>query len=292
MSAKKDKESSFHFPIKFLLFVVILTALIKTFIFEAFIIPSESMENTLLAGDCIVVYKLAYGMSNYNLIPFLNIKIPNFVLPGFPDPHKNDVIVFQYPGDRDELFPKNDVDYIKRVVGEPEDTILIKDKVLFVNGKAVPNSKDAFFCRNYIRAKRDVESKIFPMNSRWNEDNYGPLVIPAKGMTIKLTPANIRSWKNLIDREAGVQTVSVNNNQIIINGQKTDSYTFLKDYYFVLGDNRDNSLDSRFWGFVPKDLIIGKAKMIYWSYNYSSLSFNLFDINNRFRLNRIFTKIK
>ncbi|MDP3831978.1 MAG: signal peptidase I, partial [Ignavibacteriaceae bacterium] len=99
----------------------------------------------------------------------------------------------------------------------------------------------------------------------WNEDNYGPIVVPKEGAVINLDLYNINEWKNIIDREHGERVISIRDGKIYLKEKVISNYTFKKNYYFMLGDNRDDSLDSRYWGFVPQELIIGRAELIYWS---------------------------
>lgn len=113
------------------------------------------------------------------------------------------------------------------------------------------------------------ENDLFPKNPnviRWHLDNYGPLIIPKKGWTIPLTVDNLARYGFTI-REYEKQDISINGNEVRINGQPVTQYTFNEDYYFMMGDNRHNSLDSRYWGFVPEDHVVGKPLFVWLSKN-------------------------
>ena len=169
------------------LFVALILALvIRTFVVQAFKIPSESMVKTLLVGDHLLASKFSYGIK----IPFTH----TYIYKG-EDPVKGDIIIFEYPNDPS-------VDYIKRIVGTPGDTIEVRNKQLFRNGEPVKES--------YIRFTEP--DRIQPVR-----DNFGPITVP-------------------------------------------------ESKYFVMGDNRDNSMDSRFWGLVDRSAIRAKAWRIYWSW--------------------------
>tara|TARA_B100000315_G_C14580257_1_gene590089 strand:- start:355 stop:1008 length:654 start_codon:yes stop_codon:yes gene_type:complete len=176
-----------------IIIAIILALIIRTFVVQAFKIPSGSMIPTLVIGDHILVNKFLFGVK----IPFTD-----HVLFSFDEPEKQDIIVFKYPEDESK-------DFIKRIVGLPGDRVLLKDKVLYVN--------DVSIVEPY---KQHTDSSILPADLH-PRDNFGPITIPP-------------------------------------------------NKYFVMGDNRDQSLDGRFWGFVNREKIKGEAFLIYWSWDHEN----------------------
>ena len=173
-----------------IIIAVLLALVIRTYMVQAFKIPSGSMEDTLAIGDHLLVNKFIYGTK----VPFTNKSIIKV-----RDPRRGDVIVFEYPEDPSK-------DFIKRVVGTPGDVVEGKDKKVYVNGKLYENPHE-------VHKEKDTIPK--EMNPR---DTFGPVTVPA-------------------------------------------------DSYFMMGDNRDRSYDSRFWGFVKREKIKGLAFIKYWSWD-------------------------
>lgn len=270
---QKPKKSKSKEYFDALLFAALVAIVLKIFFVEAYRIPTGSMENTLRIGDFLLVNKFIYGATTPRNIPFTDVRIPFLRLPGFRSPHKGDVVVFDFPGNRDEVSSPDVLNYIKRLIGEPGDTVKIINKVVYVNGQIFPNPPDALFDPR-VYSSNITEPRIFPKGSGWNEDNYGPLRIPKEGDVINISSENIEEWRMFITREGHDVQVSAGN-QILIDGKPSTEYTVGQDYYFMMGDNRNNSLDSRFWGFMPKDHVVGEALMIYWSWD-PNISFGEF----------------
>jgi signal peptidase I len=285
VKTKQEKTREFF---ESLFFALIAAFLIITFVVQNTRIPTGSMEDTILVGDFVLVNKFIYGASSPRYIPFTDIKLPYFTLPAFKDPRPGDIVVFEFPGFRDEITPSTpNVDYVKRCIGTPGDTIQVIDNVVYVNGKQFWIPPHIKYIDPYIRPQGEGDPRIFPKGMPWNEDNYGPLVVPYKGYTINITQQNIEQWKTTIDREYGKNVVDVKNGVVYINNKPSTSYTFEKNYYFMMGDNRDNSLDSRFWGFVPRDRVIGEAFITLFSWDRNIPFTDLFRLIGSIRLDRV-----
>jgi signal peptidase I len=185
---------------------VVIAIFVITFIVQAFQIPSESMENTLLVGDYLLVNKLCYGGAGIgdHLMPYQKIR-------------RGDIVVFHYPVDPQQHF-------VKRVIGVPGDRLRLVNKKVFINGKPLDEP--------YVRY-------LEPPNNLFR-DNFPRTDIPAYGLEGKW-------WLEM--------RKLVEDGQLIVP----------EGDYFVMGDNRDDSQDSRYWGFVPRENIIGRPLVIYWS---------------------------
>jgi signal peptidase I len=401
-----------------IVFAVFAAAFIRMFFFEMYMIPTSSMEGSLLTGDFLFVSKAHYGMRMPRTVlqvPLLHNRLPKNLgesylknpslgyhrLPAFESIKHNEPVVFNYPeGDSVYITPQrtfgvydirhaNEIvnaiqripsdqisvmtpsrqqalnntyqnylfvaqvgktnslvtrpidkrdHYIKRCIGLPGDNIEIRDRQVFINGKAAETPTHVQFMYQVTSTSTSINPqtlydmgvhiddagggqngyynltnamvekikamgsdikvelanvsdsiangyKLFPHDpahfSSWSVDNYGPVYIPKEGATIKLTPENIALYRRVISTYEGNE-LEEKGGKFIINGKETTSYTFRQDYFWMMGDNRHNSEDSRFWGFVPEDHIVGKPILVWMSLKWGSLA-------NGINWDRIFT---
>jgi signal peptidase I len=203
---KKFADSTRDFIHEWSLNILILLFGTTTLV-QAFIVPTGSMESTVLIGDHLLVDKLSYAPPD---------PISKYLLP-YTEPKRGDVIVFRYPMDIRQNF-------VKRVIGVPGDHIHIVDKVVYVNGHALTEPYT-----------QHIDAHIEPYRDNFPSQPYGPVV----------------------DRAQQMLAANVSNGELVVPAGN----------YFAMGDNRENSLDSRYWGFVPRENIIGKPLVIFWSYD-------------------------
>ena len=205
--------------------VIIAVFFLRSFLVEPFKIPSGSMIPTLLVGDLILVNKFTYGLR----LPVLNTKITEGTAP-----QRGDVMVFRYP-------PKPSLDYIKRVVGVPGDTVAYINKRLTINGEAVAtDSLPEFFDEDAMRYFKHFEETLGGKKHRLLNDDERPAFIPGAD--------------NFAGRDGCLYSV------------EGVTCKVPQGHYFMMGDNRDNSLDSRYWGFVPEKNIVGRAFFVWMNF--------------------------
>lgn len=288
--SQADTKSVFDY-VRTVVVTLLVVLFLKTFVIEAFRIPSASMEKTLLVGDFLIVNKFAYGLRTPRYLPLTNVAMPTFMLAFGGEVERGDIVVFEFPGLRDELKPSEPATYVKRCAGLPGDTIQILHGRVFVNEsplKFPPHGKPPL---GFGPSRRAMGYHLFPRGSYYSDFEYGPLTIPKKGDTLLLRNGAIRQWEVFIARE-GHRVEVDSENRISIDGKVTERYVVQRNYYFMLGDNRDNSLDSRFWGFLPEDNIIGKALLVYWSWDPNISVSSLADKLGSIRWERIGTIIR
>ena len=297
-----EKRSAANEWLDAVIFAVIVVTFINIFFFQAFKIPSSSMEKTLYTGDHLFVSKLTYGPR----VPQTPLTVPfthNVIfgkesystliqndyrrLKGLRNVRRGDIVVFGFPnGDTvlrkapsEDYYslcrfygkqkvistlgpvvarPADKVDhYVKRCVAIPGDTLEIRDGLVWIDGVKQETYPGMQISRNLEKVQNDYR-EIFPFSPdyTWTRDEFGPLWIPQKGATVELTRENLPLYERII---------RVYEHSSVEEALAAGSYTFKQDYYFMMGDNRHNSLDSRYWGFVPEDHIVGRPVVIWLS---------------------------
>ncbi len=277
---------------KTVLATLLVAIIIKVFVVEAFRIPSGSMENTLRIGDFLLVNKLAYGIRTPRTIPLTTISLPVSAYSFSSFVRRGDVVVFEFPGNqRDAEGAMNDVNYIKRCIGLPGDTVEIRQSRVFVNGRELLVSRNIKTNESSTYAPWQRGIRLIPPGRGYTENEYGPVVVPRRGDVITLNRASFDEWEEFIMRE-GRRPQMTPDGTVTVDGVAASSYTVERDYYFMLGDNRNNSLDSRFWGFVPRDNLVGEALMVYWSWDSDLSLLSLWDKLGSIRWERIGTLVR
>lgn len=338
-----------------ILFAVVAATLIRWATFEAYTIPTPSMEKSLLVGDYLFVSKLHYGprtprtplqvpLTHQTIwgtsIPSYStaIQLESHRLPGFSSVKNNDVVVFNYPPE--DQYPSDlRTNYIKRCIGIAGDKVEVRDTKVYINDKPIadppkaqysyylvtqtaindrefeelditdintvqggyivhtlPETAEKLKQKDYIKHVQMLKDSAgvadpqvypnLPSRFKWNKDNYGPIQIPKEGQTITLDSVSVPLYEMVIRKYENNKNVEVRGDQIFVDGKEIKTYTFKQNYYFMMGDNRHNSADSRFWGFVPEDHIVGKAVLIWMSSNPNG------GLGGKVRWNRIFNIIK
>lgn len=238
---------------------------LNSFVLASFEVPTGSMENEIMAGDFLLVNKFIFGGTTPRTVPFTNTRLPAFKLPALWDVERGDVIVFIFPGMREEVRAREFAYYLKRCVAVAGDTLQIINRVVHVNGVPMTNPRNLKFNGTSIRPAGWPDPRIFPPGAKFNEDNYGPIRIPKEGDVVGINAENFPQWETFIRREG--HTAERRDGNVYIDGQPSTNYTVGRDYVFGMGDNRDNSLDSRFWGFIPREDVVGTPLIVYWSWN-------------------------
>jgi signal peptidase I len=252
--------------LKDIVFVLVSFFFLNSFVLASFEVPTGSMENEIMAGDFLFVNKFLYGGTTPRTVPFTNMRLPWFRVPAIRDVERGDVIVFEFPGQRDEVQSAEFMFYLKRAVALSGDTVQIVNRVLYVNGLPAPLPRNLKFNSSQMLPPGVADPRIFPRGERFNEDNWGPVVVPARGDVIELTAETFDRWKTFIGREGHAAALD-RNGRVLVDGVPATQYVVEQDYIFGMGDNRDNSLDGRFWGFIPKENIVGTPMIVYWSWD-------------------------
>ena len=252
-----------------------LWLIMQVFCLTSFHIPSDSMEPELLAGDAILVNKMKYGARLFNIMEAVDgkqVKIKR--LPGFGEVERNDIVVFNYPCPKKWKRIEMDVMqyYVKRCVALPGDTFRIVNGRYRVDGylHELGNVKaqDRFVAMIEEKQLPDnsIGVKAYPGDTLvgWTVKEFGPLYIPKAGDSIALNNYTLKLYKSVIEWEQQ-EKVKSKDNRIYIGNRMVSGYRFRKNYYFMAGDKVENSKDSRYWGLLPEEYIVGKAWRIWKS---------------------------
>lgn len=256
-----------------LLCTVLSAVTLKMFFIDAIVIPSRSMENTLLVGDYVLLNKLVHGVSSEEQSSIAEAKISSLQFPFVQPVKPGDVIVFKFPNVDSSSANNGPLYYVKRCVARGGDEVFMKNGLMYVNGECVPD----------ISSNR--KSTSVAETDSWLGNNRH-ITVPMKGDVISLDHNNVGMWSVLI-RNEGHTVENSSSEGILIDGTAATQYRVQKNYLFVLGDNREHSYDSRSWGFLPEDNVIGKTMMIYWSVNQSFSIHSFSDFVSNIRWNRI-----
>jgi signal peptidase I len=297
-SKKEDKKvaqpvqkDKFLYFLREMGFVLGIFFILHSFVVAGFEVPTGSMENEIMAGDWLLANKFVYGGTTPKTIPLTDIRIPSFKLPSLWKVERNDVMVFEHPGYRDEVEAAKFAYFSKRCIAVAGDTLQIVNRVVYVNGNVISVPRN-FLLDNpgTILPAGYADPRIFPKGAPFNEDNYGPIVIPKKGEVINITADNYERWGTFIKREK--HSFEFLDGKSFIDGKEQCNYTVERDYIFGMGDHRDNSLDSRYWGFIPAESVIGTPIVVYWSWNPDLSLLDIVNKINSIRWNRVGTLVR
>ena len=247
MISKRRGSASVAENVRTIVYALIIAAIIRSFLFQPFNIPSGSMLPTLLIGDYIFVSKFAYGFSQYSL-PFS----PDIFHGRYfeEEPKRGDVVVFKLPRD-------NKTDYIKRVIGLPGDRIQVRESRLYINGEIVPRQR----IDDFVEHEHDGDVHRYPQY----------LESLPNGVTFRTLDVTDHSF-----------------------GDNTPVFLVPPDHFFVMGDNRDNSQDSRFEGavgYVPEENLVGRAEIVFFSTNGAAEFWEVWNWPESLRWQRFFHDI-
>lgn len=281
--------NKFYKFLKILFWVAVIALIIKAFAIDAFRIPSTSMENTLQPGDFIFANKFAYNIATPREIPIVDLPIPQHKFFNAGKPEINDIVIFEFPKGFESDPLRGGTKYIKRIIAGPHDTLKITDGVVFVNGKPI-ELPSTFKAPKYSEEEDELvqNETIYPPGAEWNRISYGPIIIPAKGDTIKITPENFEKWQSVIVMDHGERSLLSEGTLVTLDGRAIFEYVLTQDHYFVIGDNFEASMDSRHFGFITDNMIVGKAMFIYWSYNSEKVAPGPLGFLSAIRADRIF----
>lgn len=275
MMTAENRRKIIHYCVNLLfggclLFVIWL--IVQLFFLASFRIPSNSMEPTLKRGDHIWVWKGIPGARLFNVFDLLKGRSAKiYRLPQIREVKREDIFVFNAP----YPFSPNKIEmdlmkyYVKRCLGLPGDTINIQNDTCFLNGLPYETKYKAFLPEIdnvFVTEFPNLTPSVFPSDSilKWDRSNWGPLYIPRKEDTLLMNRVNYLLYRNLIEWEQQAE-VLYRDSIVYLNSHPLPVYTFQQNYYFMLSDYGKYSHDSRYWGLLPEDFIVGKVWVIWKS---------------------------
>ncbi|MDR1356135.1 MAG: signal peptidase I [Tannerellaceae bacterium] len=248
--------------------------LVQVFVFASFVVPTGSMSPSILPGDYVLVDKLTFGARLFNILPALRLEqVAIHRAPGLRAVRRGDVVVFNNPypnnGERMEMHILRYL--VKRCTGLPGDSLLIEDGRYRVKGADGQlwtwHGEHIAHLRDSLRDMFfEPALNYFPNDSiiGWDALRFGPLYIPRRGDVIPMNRDSYVLYKKLIERETKGE-LTFRDSTVYLDNSPIRTYIFESDYYFMSGDNADDSLDSRYWGLTPGDYIVGKAWVVWKS---------------------------
>jgi signal peptidase I len=255
-AAEERTNRRLRLLVRILFVTAIILILVRVFVLEPYGIPTGSMRPTIVEGDVLLVSKLPYVIRSLRTIPFTQISIPYIELPGIGSLERGDVIVFDQPPQEDRAAEEG-THYVKRCVAIGGDTVQLVEGRVRVNGVEVPPVPDPDEPERKRRAPI-ARSSTFDLLRTGN-----PIIVPYKGFEVPMDSVTARYWGPWIESEGVL--VEYRNRIVFLDGLPATRYVFRHDYFFALGDNSSVSRDSRYFGFVPYEHLIGRAWLIYWS---------------------------
>ena len=255
-----------------LFFLAVILIGIRVFVFDTFRIPSNSMNPTIINGDKVLVNKLIFGARIYKNLDFMEgDSLEIWRVKGFRAIRHNDLLVFNYPYEKNRSISFDiSIVHLKRCVGIPGDTISIRNGFLQASSYLDTLGHYAGQLELSLADSIRYEPGIFRALPRgrsgnnWTIRNLGPLYVPEQGGKINIDSTNYRLYGSIIEYETG-KKLHFTDSIIMLGKVEIKQYIFLNNYYFAVGDNAINSRDSRYWGFVPEEYIVGIASRILYS---------------------------
>lgn len=257
--------------LRWLLMIVIsigLAIVLRVFVIAKFMIPTPSMEPAIAVGDQILVSKLTPGPRLIkNLFSLQENEKPEISRFQVSKIKRNDILVFNFPYfKRKKLGFDYRVYYTKRCIGIPRDSLDIVNGFYKVRHQV--DTLGDYYNQEKLsrRNQKEIKEELYQSfpndkNYSWNIKNFGPLYIPGKGDCLSIDSMSIILYQQLIEYETG-KTIGMQRQHVLLNDSIITSYTFQSNYYFMAGDYVQDSKDSRYWGLLPEDHIVGKAVLV------------------------------